>query len=140
MPGKRALGSTLGYGTSSGGTFTAIANITKISGPKTKADAIDVSSMDSPSNYREKLAGLLDAGTLTLDINFDDLNAGHQTTLSNLGVSQYFQLTFPAHTTASKMVFAGFISETNIDLPDDNKMTDQITITVSGPITFTAGT
>src|SRR5215469_18382863 len=44
-----------------------IAEMTKIQATGSKADVLDVTNMDSPTAYREKLVTLLDAG----DINFD---------------------------------------------------------------------
>ena len=140
MPGRRGFGASLGYGTTSNGSFTSLANITKISGPKFKADAVDVSSHDSPSGYREKLAGLLEAGVITLDLNYDDLAATHQWLTTNLGTAMFFKLTFPTKTSATTAVAAGFVSEVSPEIPHDNKMTCAVQLTLTGAVTITPGT
>ncbi|HLZ10429.1 MAG TPA: phage tail tube protein, partial [Chloroflexota bacterium] len=76
-----------------------IAEMTKIQGTGSKADVIDVTNMDSPTAYREKLVTLLDAG----DISFDgNLIAGDAT-------QQQVQADFDGRT----------LSPWSIILPDD---------------------
>src|SRR3972149_4510747 len=75
MAGIVGFGAKLRRGGTAG---TAVANITNIRGPGLKADTIDLSAHDSASAYRDKGAGLLDAGQVTLDINFDPNAATHK--------------------------------------------------------------
>jgi len=140
MPGKSGFGATLGYSDTSSGTYTTVAQITKIGGPKYKADVIDVTSLDSPSRFREKVAGLSDGGDMTLDINFDDLVAGHASLLALLGTVKYWKITFPVHTTGSTAIFQGFLTAAGLDIPHDNKMTMTVTVTITSVVTFAAGT
>jgi hypothetical protein len=53
MAGKKGFGAKFSYD-SGGGTYVDIANITKIQPYGLKAEQIDTTSHDSPSNYREK--------------------------------------------------------------------------------------
>jgi hypothetical protein len=49
-------------------TFTTIAEVTNIKGPSEKAAQLDATSFDSDA--MEFIAGLVDAGDLTFDVNF----------------------------------------------------------------------
>ncbi len=67
----------LGYGTkfqtgngSSPETFTDLAFVTSITAPNLSRDSIDVSHMQSPDEWREFIAGMKDAGEVSLELNF----------------------------------------------------------------------
>ena len=57
-----------------------LANVTNIAGLDGETEIIDVTSHDSSSAYREKVASFIDAGQLTLDVNFDPNSATHRAT------------------------------------------------------------
>jgi len=102
---------------------------------------MDTTSHDSSGAYREKVVTILDAGSLQADINYDDTNTGHVLMINQLGTSYYFKITFPnRHTTATTVTFQGFVTGFQPKVPFDNKMTATLTIEITGPITYTAGT
>ena len=57
-------------------SFTAIGNVISITGPTQTRDAIEISTMDSTSKYREFTPGMLDAGEYTFDVNYDGSDSG----------------------------------------------------------------
>lgn len=132
MAGKLGYGANLKYeATPGGGTYTtAIADVVKIRPYGLKADAIDVSDHDSPSKYREKIPGLLDAGGVQLDINYDQDATTHQYLEAELGVVKNWRITFPG--TGRKVTFSGFIDSVTPELPHDNKMTCSVSLVISG--------
>lgn len=136
MSGKKGFGAIFEYSTDGGTTWIPIAQITKIRPYAAKADVIDVSSHDSASGYREKLAGLLEVGQAQLDLNYDEKNTGHAWLLTNLGVASNFRVTFYAASAPKHAAFAGFVAGLTPELPHDNKQTATATIEITGVVTI----
>lgn len=53
-----------------GSTYLAVAEVTNISWPGYKRDAIDVTFMDSADQFREYIPGLIDGGEVTIELNW----------------------------------------------------------------------
>lgn len=142
MPGKAAFGTTIGFGTP---TPTSVANVTNISGLDGDTEIIDVTSHDSAGRYREKIASFIDAGQLTVDINFDPSAPTHRATsggilyLRDQGTVETWTITFPG-TPSHKVVFQGFVKSAGMELPFDDKMAMSLTIEVTGKPTWTYAT
>lgn len=51
-------------------SFTTVAELRTISGPSINADAIDVTTHNTPTPFRRFIAGLLDGGDVTFELNF----------------------------------------------------------------------
>ena len=77
MPGVSAFGTTLKIGGTAG---TAVVGVTSIEGPGWSVDTLDVTSHDSASAYREVAASFIDAGEVTLRLNYDPATATHKNT------------------------------------------------------------
>lgn len=121
---------------SGGGVYATIANITKIRPLSQKADSIDISDHESPSRYREKVAGMLDGGSCSIDLNYDQDETTHQLLHSTLGTTKNYRIVFPG--TARTATFSGFIESVTPELPFDNKMTCSVSVQISGVVTFAA--
>lgn len=81
MPTYTNTASKLGFGTLFGlsdngspPTFTTVAEVTSISAPALKRDRVDASFMESAAAAREFIYNLLDAGEITLELNFIPLD------------------------------------------------------------------
>jgi len=59
------------------GTFEEIAQIASISPPQPEREVVEVDELDPPGSVRKKLVGLIDAGEVSVTLNFDPSNAGH---------------------------------------------------------------
>lgn len=136
MAGKKGFAGVFSYSSDSGSTYVPVANVTKIRPFAAKADSIDISAMDSASGYREKIAGMLDAGQASVDLNYDDKGTTHKFLLTNLGVQLMFKVTFPG-SSPTTAVWTGFINGVGPEIPFDNKMTATISVEISGPVTIT---
>lgn len=117
-------------------TFAAIAEINSIEGPSMTREAIDVTSLDSTSGYREWIAGFRDGGTVTLNMNFtytgyntlkgdydDDDEHNYQIVLSDSG-----------NTT---IAFAAWVTDIPVSVQPDDKVTATITLKITGPVNVT---
>lgn len=146
MPGKAAFGMVVSFGTATGTTTSAtLTNVTNISGLDGETEVIDVTSHDSSSAYREKVASFIDAGQVQLEANFNPNEATHRATtggilyLRDQRTIVPWKLTFPGSPTHS-VTFQGFVKSAPIDLPFDDKMTMSPVIEVTGSATWTYGT
>ncbi len=125
-----------GDGTSSE-SFTAIAEINTITGPNKSRDTIDVTSLDSASGYREFIGGFRDGGEVTLNMNFTlagyaDMDADFELdTLTN------FQIVLP-DTGNTTFEFAALVTALGLAIPMDDKVTADVTLKISGPVTLTS--
>jgi Lambda phage tail tube protein, TTP len=123
---------TIGYGSRlayfSGAAFVDIAEITNLKAPGYSRDAIDATHMASPNNFREFIAGLMDAGEVSLDVNFIPSASDVFVSIMVAGVGQ-FRLTHP---NGVRMSFDAIMTGYEPSEPLDDKMTASVTIKVSG--------
>ena len=128
---------THGHGTTLiGGSTGTIANVISISGPNQTRDSIDISTMDSSSKFREFISGMLDAGEITFEVNYDGSAAGTGNDLNTAltAAAETWTITFPD---TSTWACSGFITALSFGDPYDDKMTQSVTIKFSGVPTFT---
>ena len=121
---------------------TALGNIISIGGPELARDALDVSTMDSTSKYREFLPAMLDAGEITIEINYDGTSGGTANLLASyLGSNNTaIVIRFGDHTqptNESHWDCLGAITGLGHAVSFDDKVTQSVTIKLSGVATFT---
>lgn len=142
MPGRKGFGTVIEYLASTGpDVYVAIANVTRIRPFGAKVDSVDVSSQDSPDEYREKIPGFKDAGEASFDLNYDDQLASHQWLLDHVGGTvETFRIKYPIKSGAAvrkQQVFSGFITAVGPELPHDGKMSCSCVINVTSKPVFT---
>jgi predicted secreted protein len=119
-------------------TVTTIGNITSIGGPTMTKETIDISTMDSTLKWREFIEGMLDAGEIPFDINYDGAAAGTANDLDTLfrstATDLYWRITFPD---TSEFLSNGFMTSLGHAIPFDDKITQSLAIKLSGQPTFT---
>ena len=122
---------------------TAIGNIITIGGPDQSRDAIDKSTMDSTNKWREFINGMIDAGEVTLDVNYDGAASGTANDLNTLATSTSVyevKIVVNDHTTASNCSnwkCNGFITSLGHAIPFDDKITQSVGIKFTGAPTYT---
>jgi len=136
-----AFGTLLKMG--DGGTsesFTTIAEVSDIKGPKLSLDPIDVTNHSSAEAWREFVGGLLDAGEVSLSINFMPADATHDystgiiSKLTDRG-KHNFQMVFPddGNTTWS---FTALVTAFESSEPIDDKLAADVTLKITGKPTL----
>jgi len=126
------LGTTL-----AGATTGTVGNITDLSHTGARTDEIDKSTCDSSNGFKEYLFGLMDPGTLTLTVNYDGSAAGVANSLYTnweAKTSEVWTITF---SDTSTFACSGTIIELGEALTFDGKVTQNITIKLTGDPTFT---
>jgi len=139
------VGSQLQRSADSGVTFATIAEMTKIQGSGSKADVIDVTNMDSPTAYREKIVTLLDAGEISFDGNLVADDATQQSVQADFDAraTNTWRIVLPVDpntgVTRGHWQFLAFVSSVDFDIQHDKQATVSGKITITGPRPFTAG-
>lgn len=115
--------------------FTAIANVTNVTGPGLTRSTIDVTAHDSPDNHMEFIGGLVDPGEVTFDIHYDP--AQHDTLIADLEDvdPRNYQVVFP-DATASTWAFAAVMTGFEPSAPVDDKLSASLTFKVTGKPTI----
>ncbi len=128
--GQHGHGATLSIG------GTTIANIISITGPNQTRDAIDFSTMDSTSKFREFLPGMLDAGEATFELNYDGSAGGTANDLNTIMTNPAAEciITFPD---TSDITVSGFATALSFGDPFDDKVTQSLTLKFTGVPVFT---
>lgn len=120
---------------------THIAELTSISGPSETMDPIDLTSHDSPSTYREFVAGLRDGGEITIEGNFIKGDAAGQIDMHEdfqNGQAQSFELEMPNYDENDPAYTGtGLITAFSLSFPFDDKISFSATIKITGKPTLT---
>lgn len=117
------------------GTYTKVAEVVSITPPPMTRDAVDVTHMESPNEYRQFIPGLADLGEATITINFVPSATDALVTAFNAKRGNY-QITFPNNV---RLQFAGIVTGYTIDaLSTGEKMSATFTIKATGAPTFAA--
>lgn len=140
-----ATSARIGYGTlfasgngASPEVFTTLGEVTAITPPGWSRDTVDATHEQSPGAHREFIAGLADAGEVSMDINFVPGNAAAaaleaEKALTGSSTLINRRITFPD---GSYMSFAAILTAVEPDAPIDDKMSASVTLKVSGAPTF----
>lgn len=111
--------------------FTALANVTNISGPGLSRETIDVTAHDSPDQWMEFIGGLKDGGEVSVDINYDP--ADHDTLVADMDDTEprNYKVVFP-DAGSSTWSFAGIMTGFEPEAPYDDKLAASLTFKVTG--------
>ena len=116
-------------------SFTAIAEVKSITGPSLSMETIDATHMESPSNYREILPSFLNAGEVTLEVNFLPATTAQTVVTTDFAArtKRNFQLVFP-DTGTTTWSFSGYYTGFTPSAAVDDMLSASITITVDGAV------
>jgi len=118
------------------GTQT-IAEINSISGPNLSRGTIDVTSLDSTGGYREFIASFRDGGEVTLNCNWT--LAEYSEWLEDFSVESLVAYTIQLNNTQDTIIgFNALCTSVGMAIPLDDKVTNDVTLKISGPLTITS--
>lgn len=141
MPGQDAFGTQFKRDTTGGGSFSTIANVSDLSGPEREREAIEVTSHDSPDQYREFVKGLKDGGEVSVTINFDPTNTTHQSLDADFeerDLRDYQIVILPGTADEWTWEFTALITSISESYPVDDRMEREVTVKISGKPNLTA--
>ncbi|MDP9301842.1 MAG: hypothetical protein M3P43_13270 [Actinomycetota bacterium] len=131
-----AQGCTLDFG------GTGLELVTNIQGLGPENSDVDVTSHSSLNNTREFIAGLIDPGELTLDLDYDFNDPGQQALFDNAlaaasdpaGSTQSLTITLPDGT--STFTVDAYVKSFKVSLPaDGSAQTAVAVLRTTGPVT-----
>jgi len=129
-----SVGKTLtATGTATPNTYTKVNNFKDYNGFDGKSSEIDVTHLESTA--KEVRAGLMDNGSLSINIDRDTSDAGQQALLAAQvsGAVKNFKLTLPNAVVGS---FAGIVTQFSLSGKVDDVLKTPCTIRISGSVTW----
>jgi hypothetical protein len=133
-----AFGTQLKIGGTAG---TAVVNVESIEGPEASTEMLDMTAHDSGSAYRETRPSFIDAGEITLRIQWDPNDATHKNAAGGLRyllaqrTSQQFAIAYPSSPVAYD-IFTAYVTGFTPSAPFDDKLTAEVTLTLTGAPTL----
>jgi hypothetical protein len=121
--------------------YVSIVHRIEIQGPSAEMGEVNVTDLDSTAE--ETLPTLLNPGELTLKVWYDPNNATHQQLTTDLqaGTVRNYRITHTdSLTTKAKAVFAAFVKSFQpTGMKSGDYLSADVTLKITGPITFTPG-
>lgn len=131
MPATNAqIGLGSRFGIKSGATYTAVAEVTRITPAGWSRNTVDATHLESPDAWAEFIAGLKSASDCTFDVNWVPAVSDPLLAAFEAGKGE-FQLLFPSGTVA--LQFAGIVTEFKPgEISPEGKLSASVTIKPSG--------
>jgi heme/copper-type cytochrome/quinol oxidase subunit 2 len=129
---------TLSYSTTSGGSYTAVGEVIDYT-HNAKAGSSNVTHLTSQNAHMEKKPKMVDPGSITFTCNFvKTVYEVLYDTIFKTRTQYYWKITLPDNSTLTP--FHGHISDISLVVPDDDRITCDVTIDItSSGDAFTAG-
>ena len=121
--------------------YTAIAEVAEIGPPEFSTDDVDVTHHQSPGEHKEHIPSLRDTGPIGLTVNWLPNDATQKATGDGLlalwrsRAVRTWRMTFPV-TPAVHWTFKAYVSGFNPDTPQDDKMSAEVSLMVTGDPTL----
>jgi len=120
------------------GTWNAIAEITSVKGPGMKRETIDVTSLSSQGGYKEFIAGMREAGTITLGMNFVRSYYEKMKNDFESQLTQNYAIQLPDNILTT-LEFIGLVTELPLSITVKDAITADVTIQISGQVVMSSG-
>ena len=137
------LATELHLTTAIGGTVDAASKVAEVSSVGTLELSANIIEFNSYGNdYKQKLVGQKDSGTLSLTINWVAGDASHTALKAKYdsGVKQTFALRWVSGAENATAEFTGYIANYSIDTPVEDVVSANIEIAIDGSVTFNLDT
>ena len=120
------------------GIWEKLADIKNISGPTMSRATHDSTTLDTTGGYSTFIAGLRDAGTISLTMNFNRNSYELMKNDFESDTIQNYEIVLPDAENTT-LEFEGLVTEVPLDIPTTDLMTASVTIKISGPVTLESG-
>lgn len=134
----------IGYGTrfymaatAGATTLTKLAEVTSVAPPEETVAEVEVTHYESPNRTREFIAGLNDAGSMTLEMNWIPGSATDELLAVARGdrAVRICRIVTPPGDDSRQFTFPAYVSGYTRTLPIDDKMVATVTLRVAGAVT-----
>jgi predicted secreted protein len=118
-----------------------VGDVLSLTPPSASRDTIDTTTHDSTGDYREFIASLIDAGEATILINHNPGSADDEHIQATFAAGEVvgfaIDLNKPGSATQQRTSGSCIVTQAApADVVIDDKMTQTVTLKVSGPLTF----
>lgn len=134
MPSTAVLGYNVDFSIFNGSSYVQVAEVTNITWPGYKRDAVEVTFMDSASYMREYIAGLIDAGEVSVEMNWVPSASDVILAAMTAGVGQ-FKIQY---NNAANVVFKAVVTAFSPQSPLGEKLSANATFKITGVPTWAA--
>jgi len=134
MTSTAVLGYNVDFSIYNGSAYVQVAEVTNITWPGYKRDAIDVTYMDSASSFREYIAGLIDAGEVSVEMNWVPSATDPILAAMTAGVGQ-FKIQYNG---GVNIVFRAIVTGWSTQSPLGEKLSGTATFKLTGVPTWAA--
>ena len=116
---------------------TAIADVTRITGPGLALETVDITALDS--TWRERLATILDGGEVTFDLAYDPDDSDHVQVRDDLlnKTKSTWHVYIDAGGGAEDWSFEAYVTGFELSAGQGEALTASVTLTVTGAVTIT---
>lgn len=119
------------------GIFVDIAQVASITPPQFEAEDVEIEDLGITDGYKKYIPGLLDAGEVSLTLNLDSTNTGHQDLMSdfNSRAIKNYKIVLPD---GLECAFSGYVKRyAPQEISEGDPIQVEVTIKVVGKPTFT---
>lgn len=134
MTSTAVLGYNVDFSIYNGSAYVQVAEVTNITWPGYKRDAIEVTYMDSASQFREYIAGLMDAGEVSVEMNWVPSATDPILAAMTAGVGQ-FKIQYAG---GVNIVFKAVVTGWSTQSPLGEKLSGTATFKLTGVPTWAA--
>lgn len=129
----RSQGTVLYYNVGGSPTaWTALGKVVGISGPNAQADEIDQTDLDD-TQFHRKMAGLVNAGDVSFELNLDPANAGHAALKAAMEARTNIEVKItPPSGSLSLYIDSAYVKQFQTQIPAKGKFTASVAIMIDG--------
>jgi hypothetical protein len=129
----RSQGTVLYYNVGGSPTaWTALGKVMSFSGPNAQAEEIDQTDLDD-TQYMRKMAGLVNAGDASFEINLDPANAGHAALKAALEARTNIEVKVTPPSGSLSLYFdSAYVKGFQVQVPAKGKWTANLSIMIDG--------
>jgi len=122
------------------GTLTQLGEITSISLPNPQVADVEATHFTSPNRRREYIAGLIEDGEGTFEMNYDPNSATDQLIRAALadGVARSYKIVVPDSSVNWEITGECLVKGYERSVPIDDRMTATLTVRFTGAVTEAA--
>ena len=119
-----------------GAAYTKVAEAKKITF-SVKGEFLDATSMDSPSAYKEWTPGMIDGGSVKVELLFINTDAVQNDFWTDLSGQTLLYWSVQLPNTRGKFTFQGYVEELGPDFDVEKLATNSVSIKITGLLTWT---
>ncbi len=121
-----------------GAAWENLANIQSIEGPDKSRETIETTTLDTEGGYKTFIAGLRDAGSISLSMIFSRASFELMNTDFESDIPQQYEIVLPDDETTT-LEFEGLVTELPLSITADDVIKADVTIKISGKVEMNSG-